>query len=103
MKRKRFVKMVMSRGFQRNEAELLAKMVSAHDSYEALYEWLPSGPGYENLKKAMQNICDGVLALIRPVIEWAMEIFGCVDWQQILNVEDEDASNPTEENVQEEE
>lgn len=38
MKRKRFVKLVMSQGIQRNEAERMARNVAVFGSYKSLYE-----------------------------------------------------------------
>lgn len=52
MKKKRFMRLLMARGIQRNEAAAIARRVADHGSYSALYESLRLWLAFYPLKMA---------------------------------------------------
>ena len=65
MKKKRFIRLIMSYGVQRNEANLLARTVSEFGSYEALYTrafamlvFRPLGLGFKRLADEVMQATD---------------------------------------------
>lgn len=89
MKRKRFVKLAMSYGVQRNEAERLAKLVCVYGSYEALFAAQHFGLEIERVKMAFRRFADGLLRILRPVVENIAAAFNGINWPEVLAAEDE--------------
>lgn len=84
MTRKRFIKLAMSHGVQRNKAEKLAKMVSACDSYEDLYRSKLFEIKIEDMRIALQWIADGILQVFRPIAETIAAVLNGINWQEVL-------------------
>lgn len=93
MKRKRFVKLAMSYGVQRNEAERLAKLVCAYGSYEALFAAQHFGLEIERVKMAFRRFAAEIVRIMRPVVEQLAAILGGMDWAAVLAAEDEDGES----------
>lgn len=89
MKRKRFVKLAMSYGLQRNEAERLAKLVCVYGSYEALFAAQHFGLEIERVKMAFRRFAAEIVRIMRPVAEKLAAILGGIDWAAVLAAEDE--------------
>lgn len=89
MKRKRFIKLAMSYGVQRNEAERLAKLVCVYGSYEALFTAQRFGLEMERVKKAFRRFADGLLRILRPVVENIAAAFNGINWLEVLAAEDD--------------
>lgn len=89
MKRKRFIKLAMSYGVQRNEAERLAKLVCVYGSYEALFMAQRFGLEIERVKMAFRRFADGLLRVLRPVMENIAAAFKGVNWLEVLAAEDD--------------
>ena len=88
MKRKRFIKLAMSYGVQRNEAERLAKLVCVYGSYEALFAAQHFGLEIERVKMAFRRFADGLLRILRPVVENIAAAFNGINWLEVLAAED---------------
>lgn len=57
MSRKRFVKLMMARGYSRNTAAALATQVSRYGSYAAMYQQYPS---IQTLTQLLPNMIRGM-------------------------------------------
>lgn len=90
MKRKRFVKLAMSYGVQRNEAERMAKLICVYGSYEALFAAQHFELEIERAKMAFRRFADGLLRILRPVVENIAAAFNGINWTEVLAAEDED-------------
>ena len=84
MTRKRFIKLAMSNGVQRNKAEKLARLVSACDSYEDLYRLKLCEFSFERMRIALQGIADGIFQIWRPIGETIAAAFNGINWQEVL-------------------
>lgn len=67
MKRKRFVRLLMARGIQRNEAERIARTVGAYGSYAAMYESLRLWLAMRSLTVAMRGVTKSIVAAAKTV------------------------------------
>ena len=67
MKRKRFVRLLMARGIQRNEAAAIARLVAAYGSYSALYESLRYWLAFRSLKIATIRAAAGMVEFGRTL------------------------------------
>lgn len=67
MKRKRFVRLLMARGIQRNEAEQIARTVGAYGSYAAMYEGLRLWLAMRSLTVAMRGVAKSVVAAAKTI------------------------------------
>lgn len=67
MKRKRFVRLLMARGIQRNEAEQIARTVGAYGSYAAMYESLRLWLAMRSLTVAMRGVAKSVVAAAKAI------------------------------------
>lgn len=67
MKRKRFVRLLMARGIQRNEAEQIARTVGAYRSYAAMYESLRLWLAMRSLTVAMRGVAKSVVAAPKAI------------------------------------
>jgi len=67
MKRKRFVRLLMARGIQRNEAEQIARTVGAYGSYAAMYESLRLWLAMRSLTVAMRGVAKSVVAAAKTI------------------------------------
>lgn len=93
MKRKRFVKLAMSYGVQRNEAERLAKLVCVYGSYEALFAAQHFGLEIERVKMVFRQFADGLLRILRPVVKNIAAALNGINWPEVLAAEDEDGES----------
>ena len=89
MKRKRFVKLAMSYGVQRNDAERLAKLVCVYGSYEALFAAQQFGLEIERVKAVFRRFADSLLRAVRPMVDTLAAFFGGINWPEVLAAEDE--------------
>lgn len=91
MKRKRFVRLLMARGIQRNEAERIARAVGAYGSYAAMYEGLRLWLAMRNLTAAMRGIGKGVVAAARTIsnafsaLMVGVDLSECEDYTAIMH------------------
>lgn len=67
MKRKRFVRLLMARGIQRNEAKQIARTVGAYGSYAAMYESLRLWLAMRSLTVAMRGVAKSVVAAAKAI------------------------------------
>lgn len=67
MKRKRFVRLLMARGIQRNEAERIARTAGAYGSYAAMYESLRLWLAMRSLTVAMRGVTKSIVAAAKTV------------------------------------
>lgn len=75
MSRKRFIKLMMARGYSRNLAEALATRVPQYGSYAAMYQQLVSGATFAEVLSdailgvfnALAVVCDSVAAAFSSV------------------------------------
>lgn len=74
MKRKRFMRLLMAHGVQRNEAARMARGVGAFGSYAAFYESLRPWLAFKSLKMATIRAAAGIRAIGRAFNE-AMQGF----------------------------
>jgi hypothetical protein len=93
LKRKRFVKLAMSYGVQRNEAERLAKMVCVLGSYEAVLEHYRLYLEGRRAVAVFQRIYKSILRAVRPMVKSLREFFSGIDWAAVLAAEDEDGES----------
>ena len=93
MKRKRFVKLAMSYGVQRNEAERLAKLVCVLGSYEAVFAHYRHYLEGKRAIAVFQRIYKSVLRAVRPMVKSLREFFSGIDWAAVLAAEDEDGES----------
>lgn len=84
MKRKRFVKLAMSYGVQRNDAERLAKLVCVYGSYEALFAAQQFGLEIERVKAVFRRFADSLLRAVCPMVDALAAAFRGIDWPQAL-------------------
>lgn len=89
MKRKRFVKLAMSYGVQRNKAEELAKLVCIYGSYEALYAAQHFAFEIERVKTVFRWFVNTISRVMRPVVDNLAAAFGGIDWPEVLAAEGE--------------
>lgn len=66
MKRKRFVKLMMSHGLERNKANSVAKLVKQYGSYEAVYN-IPFLVGAVCAEKAWKQFKSTVNTLLEVI------------------------------------
>lgn len=88
MKRKRFVKLAMSYGVQRNEAERLAKLVCVLGSYEAVFAHYRHYLEGKRAIAVFQRIHKSVLRAVRPMVKTLQELFCGIDWATAAEDED---------------
>lgn len=88
MKRKRFVKLAMSYGVQRNEAERLAKLVCVLGSYEAVFAHYRHYLEGKRAIAVFQRIYKSVLRAVRPMVKTLQELFCGIDWATAAEDED---------------
>lgn len=90
MKRKRFVKLAMSYGVQRNEAERLAKLVCVLGSYEGVFAhyrlYLEGRRAIREFWRVYKSVVRGV----RPMVESLRNFFSGIDWAAGLAAQNED-------------
>lgn len=67
MKRKRFVRLLMARGIQRNEAERIARTIGAYGSYAEMYESLRLWLAMRSLTVAMRGVAKSVVAAEKTI------------------------------------
>lgn len=67
MKKKRFIKLLMARGFQRNEAAAIASRVAMYGSYKELHESLHLALAFYPLRLALIRAGRAALALGRTL------------------------------------
>ena len=67
MKRKRFVRLLMARGIQRNEAEQIARTVGTYRSYAAMYESLRLWLAMRSLTVAMRGVAKSVVEAAKTI------------------------------------
>ena len=75
MTRKRFVKLLMGKGWQRNQATAAAEWVVVAGSYEELYkiaQW-----GYTVLEKWKEEFLNGIILAVNSIAERVKEIAEC--------------------------
>lgn len=61
MTRKRFIKLAMAKGYSRNSAAALARMVRGYGSYAAMYAALFSlSDAISEVKRILYGFCDGL-------------------------------------------
>lgn len=73
MTRKRFVKLLMSRGYSRNEANSKAQAaVSAGVTYEQAYFAVRVEAGDKEALEAVQAACERIVEAVRSITEAAM-------------------------------
>lgn len=89
MKRKRFLKLVMSYGVQRNEAERLAKMVCVYGSYEAVFAHYRLYLEGRCATMGIRKVYASIVRALRPVVKSIREFFSGIDWAALLAAEDE--------------
>lgn len=89
MKRKRFVKLAMSYGVQRNEAERLAKLVCVLGSYEAVFEHYRLYLEGRRATSEIKSVYASVVRAFRPIVKSLREFINGIDWAAILAAEDE--------------
>lgn len=96
MKRKRFVKLAMSYGVQRNEAERLAKLVCVLGSYEDVFAHYRLYLEGRRATMALRRVYKTVVRAVRPMVECLREFFSGIDWAGLLAAEDEDGEEAAE-------
>lgn len=93
MKRKRFVKLAMSYGVQRNEAERLAKLVYVLGSYEDVFAHYRLYLEGRRATSALKSVYASVVRAFRPIVKSLREFFSGIDWAAVLAAEDEDGES----------
>ena len=71
MTRKRFVKLAMSRGMQRNDAERMARMVSGTVSYDKIFE--TPIEFWSGLEEVVAAIVERIRPVAKAISEWISE------------------------------
>lgn len=82
MKKKRFIRLVMSYGVQRNEAAQIATRVGAFGSYEAIfavYQPLLAGRAVKGLQRGFRNLSATVALAAHGLCDFFTVAFGGVD------------------------
>ena len=83
MKKKRFVRLVMSYGVQRNEAAHMAARVGTFGSYEALFAayrpLLVGRATMQGLQRGFRNLSETVAFAARGICDFFTAAFGGVD------------------------
>lgn len=89
MKRKRFIKLAMSYGVQRNEAERLAKTVCILGSYEAVFAHYRLYLQGTRATRGLRRLYVSVVRAMRPVAQQFRKFLGSINWAGLMAAEDE--------------